>query len=51
MVHGVESVETELRVKTAIQLSVCEFEASGLTSYPPECSGILHDDSGGSSGT
>ncbi|SCU90173.1 LAMI_0E00914g1_1 [Lachancea mirantina] len=35
--HGLETVPSLLRVKTAIKLSMCEFEASGLKSIPQNC--------------
>ncbi|CDO96531.1 unnamed protein product [Kluyveromyces dobzhanskii CBS 2104] len=35
---GIEFVDTDLRVLTAIHLSVCEFESSGSKNYPTECS-------------
>lgn len=37
LIHGVESVHPELRVRTAVHLSLCEFETSGLTEIPEEC--------------
>lgn len=35
--EGIESVETELRVETAVKLSICEFKASGLEHIPNSC--------------
>lgn len=37
MRKGFEFVDADLRVITAVRLSVCEFESSGLTNYPSEC--------------
>lgn len=36
--EGIESVDAELRVETAVKLSICEFEASGLEHIPKSCS-------------
>lgn len=37
MENGFESIDTETRVETAIKLSICEFQASGLGEVPANC--------------
>ena len=37
MANGFESIDAETRVETAIKLSVCEFQASGLGEIPANC--------------
>lgn len=42
--HGMDSIKTKERVETAIKLSLCEFETSGLSSIPNKCLlGYYHD--------
>lgn len=35
--QGVESIDTSFRVETAVKLSICEFQASGLGHIPEAC--------------
>lgn len=35
--NGLESIDAETRVETAIKLSICEFQASGLGEIPENC--------------
>ncbi|SCW03895.1 LAFE_0H01398g1_1 [Lachancea fermentati] len=35
--HGIETIDPSLRVATAVKLSICEFEASGLKEIPKSC--------------
>lgn len=37
MIQGIDAIDSELRVETAIKLSICEFEESGLHIIPKEC--------------
>ncbi|CAI4048132.1 Kar5p SKDI_13G1960 [Saccharomyces kudriavzevii IFO 1802] len=37
MANGFESIDAETRVETAIKLSICEFQASGLGEIPANC--------------
>lgn len=35
---GIETVSMDIRVETAVRLSICQFEASGLENIPQSCS-------------
>ncbi|EDO15890.1 hypothetical protein Kpol_1019p10 [Vanderwaltozyma polyspora DSM 70294] len=40
---GAEAITSELRVETAVKLSLCEFKASGIESIPIECKNATPD--------
>lgn len=38
LLEGVETISDSIKVETAVRLSLCQFEASGLAHIPEECS-------------
>lgn len=36
--NGIENVDMDIKVETAVRLSICQFEASGLENIPQSCS-------------